>query len=207
MFPMNWFRAAFSSLVLLGAVPFPADAAPILITSGGELIGANGVLVNGTLYDVEFVRHGGCPDDGCDEQSDFTFQTLAAASAASQALLDQVFLDGGTAATAYDSNPALTAFCANPDICYTYTYYQPAPALDPVVGPAYATARNTSETTDLLVDGITGMFGFPLGLPPDTPAFTVAAKWSTVPEPSTALLFGSAFALLQVVRLRRKSSK
>src|SRR5262245_15153036 len=106
MFPMDWFRAAFCALVSLGIVPFSADAAPILITSNGELVGANGVLVNGTLYDVEFVG-GGCPDNGCDELSDFTFQTFAASSAASQALLDQVFLDGGTVATAYDSNPAL----------------------------------------------------------------------------------------------------
>jgi len=48
-------------------------------------------------------------------------------------------------------------------------------------------------------------FGF--GLPQQGTYFASNIAVRTVPEPSTALLFGSAFALLQVVRLRRKSSQ
>ena len=44
------------------------------------------------------------------------------------------------------------------------------------------------------------------GLPRQGTYFASNITMRTVPEPSTALLFGSAFALLQVVRLRRKSS-
>ena len=44
------------------------------------------------------------------------------------------------------------------------------------------------------------------GLPRQGTYFASNIAVRTVPEPSTALLFGSAFALLQVVRLRRKSS-
>ena len=51
---------------------------------------------DGNLYDVQFLD-GSCISlfNGCDDVSDFTFQTQAAAILASQALLDQVLLDGG----------------------------------------------------------------------------------------------------------------
>jgi hypothetical protein len=50
-------------------------------------MGASDVLVDGSLYDVQFLD-GTCIDlyDGCDEVSDFTFQTSASAVLASQAL-------------------------------------------------------------------------------------------------------------------------
>lgn len=95
--------------------------AMILATSGaqgatpivelGELKGAHGVNVDGAVYDVEFVE-GTCIDvfDGCDEASDFGFADLAAAQLASQALQDQVFLDGG--AGNFDSVPNLTFGCS-----------------------------------------------------------------------------------------------
>ena len=77
---------------------------------GGQLMGASDVLVDGSLYDVQFLD-GTCIDlyNGCDEASDFTFQTFAASLLASQALLDQVFLDGVSGL--FDSVPNLTAGC------------------------------------------------------------------------------------------------
>lgn len=72
-----------------------------------ELLGATGVNVGGTLYDVDFLD-GYCFTlfSGCDSESDFIFPTLATAAAASQALLDQVFVD--TAEGKFDSDPTLT---------------------------------------------------------------------------------------------------
>ena len=51
--------------------------------------------VDGSLYDFEFLD-GTCVAlfSGCDDISDFTFSTVAAATLASQALLDQVRLNG-----------------------------------------------------------------------------------------------------------------
>ena len=61
----------------------------------GQLLGASGIDVGGTLYDVEFVE-GTCIAlfDGCDELSDLTFTTEAESGLAAQALLDVVFING-----------------------------------------------------------------------------------------------------------------
>jgi len=48
---------------------------------------------------------------------------------------------------------------------------------------------------------------FPGGVPQQGSYFASNIAVRTVPEPSTALLFGSAFALLQGVRYRRRSSR
>jgi hypothetical protein len=65
-------------------------SAAVLNVSGGQLLGAHNVDVLGTLYDVTFLN-GTCIDlfSGCDEPSDFAFNTQASATAAGQALLDR----------------------------------------------------------------------------------------------------------------------
>jgi hypothetical protein len=85
----------------------PVAASSTLIVNGsGQLTGATGVFVNGTSYDVEFV------DDrctvifsGCDSTSDFDFQNPTDAFAATQALLDQVFIGQ------FDTDYSLTLGC------------------------------------------------------------------------------------------------
>jgi hypothetical protein len=93
---------------------------------GGQLMGASGVLVDGNLYGVQFLD-GTCIDlfNGCDDVSDFTFQTEASATLASQALLDQVFLDGVDGAV--DSLPSLTNGCEDATTCLAnYPLHNPA---------------------------------------------------------------------------------
>ena len=88
-----------------------AQAAPILQVDGsGKLLGADGVDVGGTLYDVRFV------DDSCaalysdcDSVADFPFATPAGADLASEALLAQVLLDG--ALGSFDTVQHLTNGC------------------------------------------------------------------------------------------------
>ncbi len=89
---------------------------------GGQLHGAFDVNVGGSLYDVEFVD-GTCIAlyGGCDEASDFTFQTFASAQLAARALLDQVFLDG--ASGPFDSDPSLTRGCEGATACDPLTPY------------------------------------------------------------------------------------
>jgi hypothetical protein len=83
--------------LLLSAMGFAttSSAQPIrTVDADGNVTAASGVLVLGTLYDVRFVS-GTCIDvfTGCNASSDFFFQSQASATAASQALLDFVFLD------------------------------------------------------------------------------------------------------------------
>jgi hypothetical protein len=55
-------------------------------------------------------------------QPEFAFNTLAQATLASQALLDQVFVDGESGA--FDSDPALTYGCDFPFSCLTFVPYE-----------------------------------------------------------------------------------
>lgn len=97
-----------------------ANAATLNVDGSGRLLGAGGVDVSGTLYDVSF-QTGTCAAvfDGCDEDSDFTFQTFAGSGYAAVALLDQVFLDGPQGA--FDTMPGLTGPCNDPLACYIFT--------------------------------------------------------------------------------------
>jgi len=114
------------AFVLAGAVLFialgagGANAATGVIV-GGQLLGATGVIVDGNAYNVEFLD-GTCIAlyDGCNDVSDFTFQTEAAAVLASQALLDQVFVDS---ADLFDTDPTLTNGCTNAFVCGARTGY------------------------------------------------------------------------------------
>jgi hypothetical protein len=85
---LRFFVAA--TLALLSGIS-SGWAATITTDEFGKLIGAHGVNVGGTLYDVEF-NDASCAEifSGCDSLNDFDFTTQSAALAASQALLDQV---------------------------------------------------------------------------------------------------------------------
>ena len=102
-----------------------ATGAVLLVNGSGLLTGATGVNVGGTLYDVEFVD-GTCIAvfDGCDDGSDFALRTLSEAEAASQALLDQVFLDVPGLGM-FDSTPSLTYGCPGDidNVCFVEIFF------------------------------------------------------------------------------------
>jgi hypothetical protein len=113
----------------------------VLQVSSGELTGALGVNVDGTLYDVQFVETS-CPAlySGCDELSDFTFQSAAAAGLASRALILEVFLDGPDGD--FDTVPSLTFGCESATRCLVFTTYAP-PRPEDGFAPT-AVAENTA---------------------------------------------------------------
>jgi len=115
---IRYLALALCAWIFAGA----AGHAAVLNVDGttGKLLGASGVNVNGTLYDVSF-QDGTCNTlfSGCDDKTDFTFQNGPDAEAAAFALLDQVFLD--VAAGRFDSDPSLTAGCSNALICIVHT--------------------------------------------------------------------------------------
>ncbi len=94
-----------------------ASAAVLDFNGSGQLTGATGVDVDGTLYDVAFVD-GTCANlfNGCDNpMDDFVFLTQALADSASQALLNQVLFDG-----------AMGNFRSQPELVFGIDPFNPA---------------------------------------------------------------------------------
>ena len=135
--------------VLFSFFTVSANAAAVLDVQDGQLVGATGVSVNGVLYDVEFVD-GSCVTlfNGCDDPGDFVFTSGTEALAASQALLDQVFLG------IYDTNPELTAGCSFFFDCDVLTAYALMPELPAIafnfyeITADYVALRPRSIETD-----------------------------------------------------------
>lgn len=168
-----------SLLVLIGS---GSASSATLNVVGGLLVGASGVNVGGSSFDVQFVD-GTCIDlfNGCTSAGDFTFSNVTDATLASQALLDQVFLDGGSGL--FDFSPELTSGCAGAtNSCGAITPYF-------VSGGNVNTVRainlGGASSSDLTVSTL-----FSDG--DDTTGFlaNTYAVWTPVPEPGTALLMG-----------------
>lgn len=184
-----------TSLLLVASVASSAT----LNLAGGQLLGASNVDVGGTLYDVEFVDET-CVVlfDGCDSEEDFEFQSEDDALLASQALMEQVFVDSELGL--FDTDPELAAGCHFPEQCVIYTPFTltRSPFSNRILDVLSAIYRNESGVEDSVAASFDlspqGEVGF-LG--------SVYAKWSVgtvVPEPSTALLMGLGLAALTRVR-------
>ena len=173
-----------------------------LTVIGGQLMGASGVVVDGGIYDVEFVD-GTCIDlfNGCDGPTDFTFTDEASATLASQALLDQVFLDGPQGS--FDDEFGLTNGCSPSSTrCTTNTAFAvscPISGFPPKPGWfCNIGANNRSSAGGTLPDYDSLFYGQGAPTFDSVPHLDLTwAKWSfieTVPEPSTALLLGLGLA-------------
>ncbi len=119
----------FLGIIFLASTVY---AEPTLVFNGNILIGANGVSVNGVLYDVRFVD-GDCATvfTVCDA-AHFHFDDEEDAEEATDALKDLVFIDQG--AHPLNSQPNLTLGCAGNSgstQCEIWTPYEIQPGLIP----------------------------------------------------------------------------
>ena len=105
-------RGLFSYVLLALFVQTPAFASPQLLTENGFLLGANGVLVDGASYDVRF-QDGTCADvfPDCLSAIAFPFGSGESALSATDALIQQVFKDGGLKLT--NPPPFITSECGH----------------------------------------------------------------------------------------------
>ncbi|MFN3302759.1 MAG: hypothetical protein ACK44A_03465 [Roseateles sp.] len=208
---------------LLAAGLATASQAALLLTDGsGRLLGASGVVVAGTAYDVQF-RDGSCAAlfNGCDTADDFLFNTQAKAAAASTALRDQVF----EAFSTYDLAPELTRGCEA--AAFYSAYWGQTMATCWVLTPIYTTAdamvgamQVVNDRRDFM-DLVNSGGNLVLGRHQDISSqvrnsyvdwYTTWAVWQqagaapatqALPEPGSLALAATALALL--LRRRRRA--
>jgi hypothetical protein len=155
-----------------------ATALTLNVDANGILIGAFGVLVEGTAaYDVEFLE-GSCDEvySGCNELYPGIDHLLA------QALLDQVFVGQ------FDSDPTLTRGCTDSGSCRALVPRMVRPEDGAVLSSA---AINWAPGHPGFIDHVNASPGVSWS-GNDTagdPSFTLA-RFTVVPEPGTMLLVG-----------------
>ncbi len=205
------------ALALAGLGTLPAAQAATLTFDAGRLVGASGVVVDGTAYDVTFTD-GTCAAlfGGCDDAADFVFNTQARGRAASQALLGQVF----NAFPAIDADPRLTRGCETSAVMWQGSLQGACWVLTPMYLPfpdqvsSYMVANDVRDAMDAVPPNGNIVLG-PLtdtgGRSDSSMSYITWAVWrtagsttpgGTVPEPASALLAAMGLGLLAAGRRR-----
>ncbi|WBS01096.1 PEP-CTERM sorting domain-containing protein [Pseudoduganella sp. SL102] len=181
--PLQMFRIF---LMLLGSHGI-VSASPILLIENGLLRGAQGVDVQGVMYNVQFEKIP--PPVGA-----LPFTTSDGALRASEALAEQVFLG------IFDEAPLQTRGCEAQDACYVLTPYFFHDVPDPR-WPAIDTVAFINQASPGDADSFWTVTAYP---PPQGFSNSTFATWSVaeveaVPEPGTLLLvvIGACVLVLQ----------
>lgn len=187
--------AGLLSNAALAALTFQTDL-------DGKLTGASGIMIEGATYTVQF-KDGTCSQlfSGCNDASDFIFSSGPRAAAASQALLDSVFIN--TVMGEFDGNPGLTSGCGfGVLLCGAMTPHGLAAVTYPGIYIWVSIANNlVVDAEDYVQYNLIRDNGptAPNSFADET--FTWAV-WSvqTVPEPSTLLLTVAALVSMLLCR-------
>ena len=183
------------TVILISVFALSASAnAATQVVSGGQLIGATGVNVSGTLYDVSFMDGTGAGlfGLGFNNGDGIIFTGSTAGEAASSALGVQVFLN--TPEGDFDDIPSLINGCTHSLACLVHT---------PIGGLSARFVRVIlgDETYSGISFGSSGNDNLTLESARTWAVWSVA----TVPIPAAAWLFGSALLTLAGIK-RRKAS-
>jgi hypothetical protein len=176
------------------SVSAPASAV-VLNIQNNILMGATGVDVGGTLYDVSFI-------DGILSENISAFTTKSGAEAASEALLNQVF----TADSAVDSFTIPTNGCTTVLFCSTFTPYT-AVATDGSM--QFTPAAFKGRMSSFLGSGYNEPSYSTSNSPMDNIAvwkLSAVATTAAVPEPETYAMFLAGLGLMGFAS-RRKLAK
>ncbi|MDD2740145.1 MAG: VPLPA-CTERM sorting domain-containing protein [Methylomonas lenta] len=174
------------TLALVGLTLSLSANSATLVVSGGQLMGATGVDVGGTSYNVSFLD-GSCDSlfSGC---TSLAFTTLESAHTASNALLSQVFQG------VYGGDPTLTNGVESSIVGYIYTPYS-------------TVSTNVNLSIAVNQPGLHYVYNASILANADTTGATqqVYAVWSPspVPLPATAWLFGSALMGLGIIKRKK----
>ena len=193
----------FMGITTSGLLVTPGQAAVTWTSDGTNVISAQGVTVNGTLYDVNFID-GNCFDifTGCDNATaDFTFDDALSASQAGMALANTVFTD--TPMISLDTSPALTEGCEGIWSCNTFIPF----GTDGTMVSFMAVANFPGDSTN----PIFGSFMHVITLDTTALADGVYATFTEtgpapVPLPAALPLFVSALAGMGFIARRRKQA-
>jgi hypothetical protein len=170
-----------------------SSLAASLVVAEGQLIGATGVDVDGTLYDVQFLD--GFYSDTFQDESDLDTTSEAQARLFGQALMDQVFVD--SAEGLFDSDPELTFGCGNLNACFVWIPFDIDFDTFEVTAVLAINRRPEATQPEGVRDSVGGN-GYLNNFADDTT--WVYADWQVVPVPAAAWLFVSALGLLGWMR-------
>lgn len=178
-----------------------------VFNSAGQLTGANGVVVNGEIYNVKFSGDACITAfNGCTSNDDFTFHTATDAIAASTALLEQVFVD--LPGHALDSNPFLTkGISANSyNLAWVITPYEINGKGIPGLVLAQVMRNSTLEYNDWSDFCDCGYRNNQELQATETYAVWSVGEVSAVPVPAALPLMASGIAAVGFASRRRKSA-
>ena len=184
---------------VLGVTATIANAATLVVNTDGKLAGAKGVTVGTQTYDVEF-KDGSCAEVyGTCAISAFAFTSESDARIASQALLDQVFING--VAGQFDSDPALTIGCSRPEACGTITPFGLESNLTRTI---YAYNFSDGGTDRIATGNLSSGYS---STPNPNVNFAVFTPSAAVPEPASwAMMIGGFGIVGGSLRRRRRVS-
>jgi hypothetical protein len=205
---MKKFKSAVLSILIVASTLVlslsQAQATPILITDNNQLLGANGINIDGSFFDVRFVD-GTCADvfGGICSRNNFTFQSQADGFTAAAALLNQIF--DTIAGRPFDIDPELIFGCESVIACQILipiNIFSGQLLTSAVAGNSNGVGVLSSgsttivRTTDNLLSSSTQVFA----------SFVRSASVpsASVPEPSAAILLLCSFGILMTQRLRHR---